>query len=554
MDTLNDEQRKAVLAGDGPVVIVAGPGTGKTKTLTARIIHLIESGRAKPQDILALTFTKKAAQEMAARVGRDGPTICTFHALCSSLLGNDHSFVTESDRTAIIKHLSKPSDFKGMGSRELGLLISRAKNAAEHSASLDSIVAAYNQRLTDRGQLDFDDLLLRARNLLRGNPQKRPHFTYILVDEFQDTNLLQYEVLQLLRNNNNLFIIGDPNQSIYGFRGASGSIFDTFLQDFPDAAHITLTANYRSVPSVVTLTNRIFMGGPKLQAMVQGDGTVRSIQFLNEYSEAHWVVGQIQQAIGGSDLQQATHHDAKSSLKDFAIVYRNRYVAGIIQKYIADSGLPYQIVGDGSPYEKTEVATLIALFRCMAGQPTPVEGFTTIQVDTLLQKIDPHLPPEDLAQALVTAFALPATQDITHVIGTFVRFTTVASVLTYIDDIAARGFYDASAEAVTLLTIHASKGLEFPHVFLVGAEDGVLPSANGDPNEERRLFYVAVTRAKQALDITSTTHRGKKQAVTSHFVTDLPDTVLPHAQDPNLAADRRRLQKRHAKKAQTSLF
>lgn len=551
---LNDEQRKAATAGDGPVIISAGPGTGKTKTLTARILHLIESGRAHPHEILALTFTKKAAEEMAARVGRKGPVIGTFHALCSTLLGAGQHFATEPDRLAIVKALSKPSSFKGVTARELALRISRAKNQAEAGEGIESLVAAYDTALRDKGMIDFDDLLIQARDLLRAQPGKRPPYKYILVDEFQDTNLLQYELLDLLRQNDNLFVIGDPNQSIYGFRGASGDIFDRFKADFPGHKDIHLARNYRSAKAIVALSNAVFPDTAPLRAQSDGAGRVHALQLLNEYSEAHWIIGEIQQRIGGADLLQGTHHDARASLRDFAILYRNRAVATAIQKYVAESGLPYQVVGEGSPYERPDVMALVALLRWCAGEIVEVPGFSEHQVATLLQKIDTSLPPVDLAYALAGTFALATTADLKQVIGTLVRFKDIASVARHFDELASNRFYDASAEAITLLTIHAAKGLEFPHVFLIAAEEGVLPSGKGDTQEERRLFYVAATRAKEDMDITFVTRRSGKIAQVSQFVAELPATVLPRAQDPNLAADKRRLQKRQAKRAQTSLF
>lgn len=542
------------MATDGPVLISAGPGTGKTKTLTARILHLIQSGKAKPHEILALTFTKKAAQEMQERIGQKGPVICTFHALCSTLLGGDHAYITEAERAAIIKTLPRPRALSGVPVREIGLYISRAKNLAPVPDGIAPVVDAYNAALHSRGLIDFDDLLLKTRAALQGGTIPRPAFRYILVDEFQDTNRLQYELLHLLRANDNVFVIGDPNQSIYGFRGASGDIFATFQADFPQFYQVALTHNYRSAPPIVAVANAIFKDAPQLQAANSIRGSVAAWEFLNEYSEAHWVVGEIQNRIGGADLLQATHHDAKASLRDFAIVYRSRRVAKTIQKYIADSGLPYQVVGDGSPYDQPEVQQLIALLRNIAGQPSPVLQFTPGQIGALLQPIDATRPPSDIADELVRVFQLPQTPGLKQVLAVLVSHKQLANSIAYFDRLQAEGFYDPAAECITLLTVHASKGLEFAHVFLIGPEQGVLPSAKGDTPEERRLFYVAATRAKDHLDITYTTRRTKEPAEVSQFIAELPEAILPRTQDPNLATDKRRLQKRQAKRAQTSLF
>jgi DNA helicase-2/ATP-dependent DNA helicase PcrA len=554
VDTLNEQQRAAVLATNGPVLISAGPGTGKTKTLTARILHLIQSGKAQPHEILALTFTKKAAQEMQQRVGQSGPMICTFHALCGSLLGGSHSYITEAERASIIKTLPRPRALSGVPVREVGLYISRAKNQANAPEGTASVVDTYNAALHERGLIDFDDLLLQTRDALQSGAIPRPDYRYILVDEFQDTNLLQYELLQLLRANDNLFVIGDPNQSIYGFRGASGDIFTKFTADFPHVAQVDLLQNYRSAAPIVAVANTIFSDAPQLQAVSGAAGHVVAAEFLNEYSEAHWVVNEIQNRIGGADLLQATHHDAKASLHDFAIIYRSRRVGRTIQKYIADSGLPYQVVGDGSPYDQTEVQQLLALLRTVAGRPCPVLGFTPGQVAVLVQPIDITGPPSDIAGQLVRTFHIKQTPELQQVLGVLVGHKELTGSMAYFDRIESEGFYDPSAECITLLTIHASKGLEFNHVFVVGAEQGVLPSAKGDTPEERRLFYVAATRAKEHLDITYAARRMNEPAKVSQFITELPQAILPRTQDPNMAADKRRLQKRQAKRAQISLF
>jgi DNA helicase II / ATP-dependent DNA helicase PcrA len=535
LDELNAEQRKAVEAGDGPLLIIAGPGTGKTRTLTTRILYLIESGKARSQDILALTFTKKAAGEMADRVGNRAVTICTFHALCHQLLGGEMQFASEPERLTVIKSLTKPASLKRMSTRELALLISRAKNMAEERLDVQRLAAAYTAALHDQGLTDFDDLLLQARDSLQAGATQKQTYTYILVDEFQDTNRLQYDILRLLQTNDNLFVIGDPNQSIYAFRGASGTIFEQFKTDFPQALEIDLTTNYRSASPIVSLANSIFADAPKLTAHSTAKGEIRAIELLNEYSEATWVVSEIQQALGGADMLQASAGEAKRGLRDFAVLYRSRKAGMIVQKYLADSGLPFQVVGEDSPYERPDVQQVIAMLR------------TTHNL-----KPD-SIHPADIATALVQQAGLES-REVHQFISTLVRFKTLADALAHLDAIADQQFYDPDAEAITLLTIHAAKGLEFPCVFLVGAEEGVLPHGKADEQEEKRLFYVAITRAKEQLDILHTTKRGGEPATVSHFITDVPDAILPKSKDPNLQGDRRRAQKRHAKRAQTSLF
>lgn len=571
---LNQEQQRAAEAGDGPVLIVAGPGTGKTKTLTARVAFLLRQGRARPEQVLALTFTKKAAEEMRLRLvqflGKGGdevralPRVTTFHALCHELLGGTLRFATEPQRLQIIKQLPKLQQYKGLSSRELGLLISRAKNMAEDDPGLHKLVHAYNAALQELDLIDFDDLLVRVRDLLHNDAGVRARlqarFTHILVDEFQDTNRLQYELLQLLRATDNVFVIGDPRQSIYGFRGASGGIFEQFRTDFPQAASVTLHINYRSAPQIVAVGNALFADAPHLQPHITTTGKARAVEVLNEYSEAAWVLAEIQRAIGGGDMLQAVSDDDASlhrTLKDFAILYRSRSAAITMQKCIADSGLPYQIVGDGSPYEQPHVQAVIALLRSAhSGEPAQLQGFTASQTKAVQDLLGQPagLLPHAFAEKIVALLGFESNPSLQHFIGTLVRFGTLAQAIHYFDDIAEAHFYDPNADAITLLTIHASKGLEFPHVFLVGAEEGILPHAKADESEEKRLFYVAVTRAKTRLDILHAKKRGGDIAGLSRFITALDPSILPRETDSNLATDQRRAVRRAAKRRQQTLF
>ncbi|HVI69186.1 MAG TPA: ATP-dependent helicase [Magnetospirillaceae bacterium] len=565
---INAEQRRAVEAQDGPVAIIAGPGTGKTKTLVERLHFLIAKGVPASQ-LLALTFTKKSAGEMTARFGnaKVTPHISTFHALCFELLsqkrGQVPRFITDSARFSLLKSLAKPVEFKGRTVRELGLLISRAKNGAEDSPNLTRLASDYNSALAALGLSDFDDLLLQTRDLLVHDTAWRTllqaRFSHILIDEFQDTNALQYELLQLLRGSDNLFVIGDPLQSIYGFRGAAGDIFGTFMRDFPQALTLTLRTNYRSAKTVVHLANAVYPEAPALVAHSQATGEVSTTEVLNEYSEAAWILREIQQAIGGSDLLHAVstdHRDEQLGLADIAVVYRNRTAARVLQKQLESSGIPFQVVGDGSPYETPAVQTIIQLFA-QASDPERkaiIKDLTSLQIEAVTEQIDPTTPPHDAAVKLVGRFGFELTGTFQQFLGVLVRFKTVNEATAYFDDIATQGFYDARADAVTLLTIHAAKGLEFARVFLVGAEDGILPNHKGELAEEKRLFYVAVTRAKQRLDITYTRSRGGKSAAISPFIISIDESILPRHRDPALESDMRRAHKRYAKRSQTALF
>jgi superfamily I DNA/RNA helicase len=592
LDGLNVEQRLAV-EGDGPVLIVAGPGTGKTKTLVARIVYLLEDRQVPPKQILALTFTKKAAKEMSARVEdllslQEGscqavrpfpvlvpargagaaprpatPLISTFHALCHELLGGDIKFIAEPERLKLIKSLPRPNALRHLSVREVGLLISKAKNSVrQEDDTVAKFTHAYNVALAEQDLHDFDDLLLKTHQLLQNDESARQaaqaRFKFILVDEFQDTNRLQYEVLQLLNNHDNIFVIGDPKQSIYGFRGASGDIFESFKKDFPNRQEITLHVNYRSKPNVVDLANAVFAERAPLIAHAAGTGRVQTILTLNEYAEASWVLDEIQRAIGGGDFLHAVSDDERTQhrrLSDFAVLYRSRSAAIALQKAFAESGLPYQIVGDGSPYDQPRVQDVLALLKaCVEGTEVAIKGFTKMQCRTLLTDVSPTQPPAKIVAAIAKRFGLEATSDLTQLSNLLVRFDSLPPALTYLESIAEGQFYDPQADAVTLLTIHAAKGLEFEHVFLVACEEGILPHEKADQEEERRLFYVGVTRARQNLDILYTKFRAGKPAQPSRFIGELEEAVLPKTVDSKLGNDERRAKKRRAKRSQQSLF
>lgn len=576
---LNEAQRRAVLTDDGPVLIIAGPGTGKTKTLTARIAQLLEQG-IQPTDIVALTFTNKAAREMRERlVVLLGPNIvlpqiATFHALGRHILERAdrlRPIVTETVRQDIFRSLAKSAAYKGISAREMSLRISRLKISCEHPSDPDAaLLAAYNQQLQNHNVQDFDDLLQESLQLLQEGTGRR--YAHVLVDEFQDTSELQYRMLQALLEGRNLFAIGDPNQSIYAFRGAGAVMFTRFQADFPAATIIALTSNYRSRSEIVRLANAIFPDAPHLTAQTDAPGTVRVVQTLNEYSEAAYVLGSIEQGIGGSDLLKASGDHQVHEPRDYAVLYRTHRAALAVQKTFADSGLPYQVAGEGSPYERPEIQTVIALLRYLYHQDEPtkqaIHSLPFLQRISLLQRntllvtclaIDTTQSVCDMASATASMLTLPADHNVQQLASTLAQFGSgreeLHKALTHLEDISGSEFYDSTVNAVTLMTIHASKGLEFGHVFLIAAEEGILPKrANNEIDEERRLFYVAATRAKDTLEILHARVRGGKPAVPSRFVTELPRTALPCHRDPALPALEKRLRKRAVKRAQTTLL
>jgi superfamily I DNA/RNA helicase len=244
-------------------------------------------------------------------------------------------------------------------------------------------------------------------------------------------------------------------------------------------------------------------------------------------------------------------------LSDFAVLYRSRSAALTLQKQVADSGLPYQVVGDGSPYEQPQIQAVIALLRAAtANEPLALEGFGSAQRRLLTEElaaIDQAIP-SALVEKLIAILGFESNPELQQFASVLVRFKNVQSVLEYIDTIGQQGFYDAAADAITLSTIHAAKGLEFPVVFVIGVEEGVLPSRRGDEAEERRLFYVAVTRAREVLTILHARNRGGQKTEVSHFLPQLSNEVLERMVDPDIDKQLLRIAKRAAKNSQTRLF
>ena len=574
LNELNNEQRRAVEATSGPVLIVAGPGTGKTKTLTARIAFLLEKG-VRPSEILALTFTNKAAREMRERLAKllpdvDLPKVTTFHALGHELLKgeNERKLISAQEQQEILRSLPKPRG-SGLTIRDLSLIISRAKTSLTlpKDEITKNLLEKYEAILTEKNLYDFDDLLCKSYELLQANEAERPKYNYVLVDEFQDTSELQYELLKLLTDAQNIFAIGDPNQSIYAFRGAGAEMFERFRCDFPEVKTIELVDNYRSALEIVSLANAIFSDSPQLNAQSKTSGIVRAVQALNEYGEAAYALGEIEKGIGGSDMLKAHADDTAAQPRDYAMLYRTHRAAKTLQKLFAESGVPYQIAGEGSPYEKPVIQTLIAALRYLQNPaenaPPKLKNLTQMQIKTLLETI--KIPDEktvcDLAAEVAKTLGL-SDEYVATFCGHLVQFgagrAALQKALAHIDAIAESEFYDPTVNAVTLMTIHASKGLEFEHVFLIAAEEGVLPKMNksGDTNidEEKRLFYVAATRAKQSLEILHAKFRAGESAKPSRFIQEILDQTLPKTQDPDLENQQRKAKKRAAKRAQTSLF
>jgi DNA helicase II / ATP-dependent DNA helicase PcrA len=610
---LNDAQQHAVTTTEGPVLIVAGPGSGKTRVLTHRVAFLIEHAGVSPWNILAVTFTNKAANEMRDRlellVGEDARklTVGTFHRICvqilrryAHLIGVDPRFTIydDADQQDTIKRALKELklDPKHFAPRPILSRISAAKShfigpetfSQQVNSYWDEVVSrvypVYQDVLRQNRALDFDDLLGETLRLFDEHPdvlaRYQERFRYTLVDEYQDTNHVQYRLVKALSDGErNICVVGDPDQSIYGWRQADIRNILEFKRDYPDAVEIHLEINYRSTSSIVNAADSVIRANRqrierKLRTENAAGEKIRIHEAYDEQQEAAFVVGEIRRLVASGDY----HY------RDFAIMYRTNAQSRPMEEAFVRSELPYQIVGGTRFYERREIKDAMSILRVIANPQDSVAllrvlsntplgkgiGGRTLDVlgewaamnergmfDAIAAACgQSHLPPPEVAtraanllggvyetvQRLIdqsaqvplsklfdvaieeTGFAsqFKETPD-PEMIERWENVLQLRGVLTGYDDlreeIALETFLQESAlvagqdtmedetNQVTLITLHAAKGLEFPVVFLIGAEEGILPhqrslETDNALEEERRLFYVGVTRAMHRLYIT----------------------------------------------------
>jgi DNA helicase-2/ATP-dependent DNA helicase PcrA len=566
---LNPAQREAVHCTDRPLVIVAGPGTGKTHTLTARIAYLVRVLGVAPEAILAITFTNKAAAEMAARLttllGAETVTrltIKTFHAFGAQVLrqwaalaGLPSHFVilTEEERREWLARL-RP-DLSAQAVTALLEQVVIAKNrlvpAGERTASQDGepafltdpdFMAAYRDyedALRRHGAVDFDDLVVRVVRLLEEHPAVlaalQARFRWIAVDEYQDINLAQYRLLRLLTADGaNLCVIGDPNQAIYGFRGADHRYFLRFTQDYPHARQLVLEQNYRSTQLILDAAAQVIARetpwrSPRLWSEFTDTVRVTVHTAATERAEAEFVIRQIEAMLGGSsyfalDSGRATGHEAIAhSFADFAVLYRLHGQSQVLVEALERAGFPYQVVGK-TPLTAYRVVQE-ALERLRQHEREGSDSHAA-PVATLLERIATDLERGRLGAADRERLQQLIRRSLDF--GADLRaFLEAMALYTEADA------YDPRADRVTLMTLHTAKGLEFPIVFIVGCEEGLLPyireGKTTDIAEERRLFYVGMTRARRRLILTHARRRflfGQPlQLQPSRFLDDIAATL-----------------------------
>jgi DNA helicase II / ATP-dependent DNA helicase PcrA len=552
-----DAEQRAAAEADGPLMIVAGPGSGKTRTLTYRIAHLIAERCVEAERCLAITFTRRAAAEMRERLATllpdcaDRVAIHTFHSLGLSILREQASaaglqrgfrVAGEAERAALL------AETLGVAaSKAERLLHAISKQKRTRGAAGDAEGEAYARALAARNLIDFDDLIALPVRALSADSALislyRRRWESISVDEFQDVDEQQYRLLKLLApSGSNLCVIGDPNQAIYRFRGADASCFGRFRHDYPAARVVRLTRNYRSTGTIVTASAQVIASpqSEPIAEMVHDMQERIAIQTApSERAEAESVVAAIERMIGGHSFFSIDSGRAipalqtERSFADFAVLYRSDAQSAPLCEALERSGIPYK---KNSHRPLTDEPAVRMLLQELAdgGEATLADGLRAAA-----ERVSGRGDAPDAAMALQRLLALAESCG-----NDRARFDDTATLTTDAE------FYDPRADRVSLLTLHAAKGLEFPIVFIVGLEDGLLPLHWGVPDEaamaeERRLFYVGMTRAKDRLILSRARQRlwrGRLRTLEpSPFLQDIEAALVKHVQEARPKAQERQL-------------
>jgi DNA helicase-2/ATP-dependent DNA helicase PcrA len=633
---LNPPQRQAVEQSEGPLLVVAGAGSGKTRVLTHRIAYLLATGAARPGEILAITFTNKAASEMRERVGQlvgrsvRAMWVTTFHSSCARMLRADaerlgysrgFTIYDESDSQRMLKRVMRELgvDPKRYPARAIKNKISGAKNQlidadtyAEMQGSVFEEVVAecfplYEKRMLEANAMDFDDLLVRTVNALELFEEVRERwrrtFRHVLVDEYQDTNHAQYRLLQLLASEHgNLMVVGDEDQSVYGFRHADIRNILDFERDFPEAAVVKLEQNYRSTQTILSAANAVVERNherrPKrLWTEEEGGELIQLSELSDEHEEARWIAGEIERL--------AEEHEVARS--DVAVFYRTNAMSRVLEDTLNRFNVAYQVIGGTKFYERAEVKDAMAYLNLLLNPADQVAfarivnsprrgigntsqgrlasyantaGLTIWEVmeraeevpglsaaaikavgrfyetmDLLRARVDSGSPVAEILQAVLSetgyleALAAERTveaegraENLEALVEGAAEFdlereregeSEVPPLEGYLQQISLLSDQDSiedEKELVTLMTLHNAKGLEYDTVFVIGCEDGAFPHMRaleeGSEEEERRLCYVAITRARRRLYMTWARERqlfGRSERnLPSRFIDELP--------------------------------
>ncbi len=617
IENFTDSQKEAIFHKDGPLLVLAGPGSGKTRVITSRIAALIEAG-VRPWNICAITFTNKAAEEMRIRVEQSTPAqgvyVSTFHSLCVWILRRyaeqaqlqpNFSILDVKDQQRCMKEAIADCQIDVTNFTPARMLdyISRLKNDLESaeqfearaddffSRSAAKAYSRYQQILTKNNALDFDDLLLRTAFLLRDCEDVRlqlsDRFRYLLVDEYQDTNHAQYQIAKgIALAHRNICVTGDPDQSIYRWRGADIENILAFEKDWPEAKVVKLEENFRSTPNILEKADQLIAANTKRKAKSliatrpKGNEVIIDI-CEDENKEAHWVAERAEQLI-----------DEGVNPNEIAVFYRVNSMSRTIEEAFVQRQLPYQVVRGVEFYARKEIRDLLAYLKVMVNPQddiafiravgTHTRGIGKTSLDRLshfakiqgLSLLDAGLRAEeietinrptrkrlvdfskmlqalseettgDVAPLIEQVFAETgmeqalkveedATENISELISAAAEYDQRAeepNLMDYLQMIALYSdsdAYDAESQRISLMTMHAAKGLEFDHAFIIGLEEGILPherslnEAGDDLEEERRLFFVGITRARKTLHVTYARHR----VVRGQFIRSTPSQFL----------------------------
>ena len=575
LSLLNEKQREAAELPSSCLAVIAGPGTGKTGTLTARIKCLIEKRRVKPSEITAVTFTNQAAGELRERLKRElankrGQSLIqtgTFHSICLKMLeaaGEKADLADPLELSALAEEILeeeskplRPTEFLRRVSRkktELALAQEMSEKTGEKEEnSFQKAFDRYRTAMEAQGWLDFDDLLIRTVSLLRENCPAIcrfcSHFRYLLVDEFQDISPLQYALIrEWNKEGRELFVIGDPDQAIYGFRGSDAECFKRLLQDIPETKVIALQENYRSTEPIVKAACSVIShnpGGERTLAAKAGSGDpVRVVKAGGRRSEGIFTAREINRMIGGIDMLDAQERGAvlekgPRSFSDIAVLCRTNRQAEEMEECLRTEGIPYIVTGRGTFLEADTVREAEGFFALLteAGEGMEETAFKrTVQFlnrriggEKLLQLLEKYRPmagkkPADLLKAWMGDRDLKEDEPLARLASMAMFHKTMKDFLFTLfwgreGDLKRCGKKRYAADAVSLMTLHASKGLEFPAVIIPGMRKGSLPLETEQAEEERRLFYVGMTRAREELILVTS-------GEPSPFLGELPEAEI----------------------------
>lgn len=542
---LNARQREAVECTGRAVAVIAGPGSGKTGTLISRLRHLLDVRRIPAGEITAVTFTNRAAEEMRGRMeGTQGEVwIGTFHAICSRFLQEEGlSFLVADEglQTELAENALEAFAQKGTPVRFLREL-SRVKNALDKPEEKNRrMYEFYQRKLREAGALDYDDLLLETLKILEGLPEDAPQrfrFSYLLIDEFQDINPLQYRLVKEWgRGGKELFVIGDPDQSIYGFRGSDSECFTRLAEEYPQLETVRLQENYRCTPDILHaalgLISRNQGVRREMTARRKAGFPVRIVTAEDEWREAIFVAKEINRQIGGIDMLD-TEENGKAEgrfvrgFSDMAVLYRTHRQAAALEKCLGQEGIPYIVAGREDFLSEREVRATLYFFRQAVYEKEEaslelcrklLRPWLGEEEEALFRLIGKYrkkvkkAKPVKLLEEWAEEIRFEKGEAMKKLADMSVLYPTMEAFLHTLTfgedgDVRRNGGRKFTADAVTLMTLHGSKGLEFPVVFLYGMDQGRIPlefggSAAEDLEEERRLCYVGMTRAEEELILT----------------------------------------------------